>query len=66
MKGFLAEASGDEILQVKEEWRLFRAAFRGLPFGDFQAAMGQLGSTWLPEKEEQLEEWDEILSRAET
>jgi len=65
VKGFLADASGDEILQVKEEWKVFRSAFQSRPFEEIQAALGQLGSAWSPEKEQQLEELDEILSHAE-
>jgi CdiI immunity protein len=66
VEGFLADASGDEILQVKEEWRAFRHAARSWPFREIQASLGQLGSAWLPENEEQLRELDEILGRAET
>jgi contact-dependent growth inhibition (CDI) system CdiI-like immunity protein len=65
VKGFLADASGDEILQVKDEWKLFRAAIRGRPLTEIQRALEQLGSAWLPENEAQLEGVDEILSRAE-
>jgi hypothetical protein len=65
VKGFLADASGDEILQVKEEWKRFRADYRGRSLTDTQAALGQLGSTWLPENEAELAGVDEILSRAE-
>ena len=65
VKSFLADASGDEILQVKEEWKLFRMAFRSRPFREIQAALGQLGSAWSPENEAQWESVDEILTRAE-
>lgn len=64
-KGFLSEASGDEILQVKEEWKAFRRTFRGRPWREIQAAIEKLGSAWVPENEVQLKEFDEILSRAE-
>ncbi len=64
-KGFLAEANGDEILQVKDEWKALRTAFRGRPLQEIQAAVGRLGSAWLPETEAQVKELDEILSRAE-
>jgi hypothetical protein len=64
VKGFLSEASGDEILQVKEEWKSFRDAFRGQPFHEIQAAIRKLGSAWLPEREQELETWDETLSHA--
>ncbi len=63
--GFLAEASGDEILEVKEEWKAFRGALRGWPFEEIQGALDRLGSAWMPENEAQLKELDEILSQAE-
>jgi CdiI immunity protein len=66
VKAFLDDASGDEILQVKEEWKMFRSAVRGLPFEQVQKALGELGSAWRPEKEQELEELDKTLSRAET
>jgi CdiI immunity protein len=65
VKGFLADASGDEILQVKEEWKAFRGALGGRPLLEIQAALGRLGSAWLPENEAQLKELDRILSQAE-
>jgi hypothetical protein len=65
VKNFLADASGDEILQVKEEWKVFRGASRDCPFEESRAALQKLGSAWSPEDEEQLEHLDEILSRAE-
>jgi len=66
VKGFLSEASGDEILQVKEEWKLFRRSFAFRPFGEIQAALGHLGSAWVPQNEAELTEVDEVLERAET
>lgn len=65
LRGFLSDASGDEILQVKEEWSKFRATFRDRPFLEIQEAIGRLGSAWRPEKEEELKEWDEIFSRTQ-
>jgi hypothetical protein len=65
VKGFLADASGDEILQVKDEWKLFRAAFRGHPLREVQVALEQFGSAWCPESDAQLDSLDEILARAE-
>lgn len=66
VKGFLAEASGDEILQVKEEWKAFRSTLGGWPFEEIQGALERLGSAWMPENEAQLRELDEILSHAVT
>lgn len=65
VKGFLADASGDEILQVKEEWNAFRSALRGRSLPEIQAAITKLGSAWLPENPEQLKEWDELFRKAE-
>jgi contact-dependent growth inhibition (CDI) system CdiI-like immunity protein len=65
VQGFLADASGDEILQVKDEWKLFRESYWGRPLREIQAALEQLGCAWLPESEAQLEDLDEILARAE-
>ncbi len=65
VKGFLADASGDEILQVREEWQRFRKALEGRAFEELQGALGKLGSAWVPENETQLMELDEIFKRAE-
>jgi CdiI immunity protein len=65
LQGFLADASGDEIVQVKEEWSAFRNALRSRPFQEIQAAITQFGSAWLPENQGQLDDWDELLIRAE-
>ena len=64
LKAFLSEASGDEIGDVREEWTRFRKNFVGRPFREIQAALKQLGSAWLPENEAELENVDEILTRA--
>lgn len=64
VKGFLAEASGDEILQVKEEWLAFRAALKGRPFTEELTALGRLGSAWEPRNEVELKELDSILKDA--
>ena len=66
VKGFLADASGDEILQVKEEWKELRSGLRGRPFQEIHRAFGRLGSSWVPENDADLKELDEILSHAET
>jgi len=64
-KSFLGEASGDRILQVKEEWVRLRKAFEGRPLGEFRVALEQFGSAWRPQGEEELQKVDEILLRAE-
>jgi len=66
VKGFLSDASGDEILQVKEEWKTLRHALRDSSLRDIQQALEKLGSAWQPESERQLQELDEILRHAET
>ncbi|HTZ48075.1 MAG TPA: hypothetical protein VMH20_10810 [Verrucomicrobiae bacterium] len=63
-EGFLSDASGDEILQVKEEWKHFREQFRGKPFEEIQEAIRKLGSAWRPEGEKELNDWDDAFGRA--
>ncbi len=65
IQGFLQEASGDEILQVKEDWLRFRKALAGRSFKETQAALSRLGSAWIPQAESDLKRLDEILSRAQ-
>jgi len=65
VEGFVSEASGDEILQVKEEWRSFRASFAERPVKEIQAALERLGSAWIPANEAELKQVDEVLSRAQ-
>ena len=65
LEAFLSEASGDEIVDVREEWTRLRRNFAGKPFEEIQAALGQLGSAWLPENEGELKDLDQILTRAE-
>ena len=64
IQGFLEEASGDEILQVKEDWVRFRKTFGGRPLKEFQTALGRLGSAWSPQSEADLKRLDQILARA--
>jgi hypothetical protein len=65
-KAFVVEASGDEILLAKEEWKRFREDFRGKPLPDIQAALESFGCAWLPVSEAELKEIDEILFAAQT
>jgi hypothetical protein len=65
VEGFVSEASGDEILHVKEEWKLFRANFADRPVKEIQAALERLGSSWMPVNEAELQQVDEVLSRAQ-
>jgi len=62
---FISEATGDEILQVKEDWARFRKAFSGCPWKEIQAAIARLGSVWLPQNEADLQRLDKIFSRAQ-
>jgi CdiI immunity protein len=64
LKEFLGEASGDEILQVKEDWTNFRKAFSGRPIKEVQMAIGRLGSAWTPATEVELKGLDEIFRNA--
>jgi hypothetical protein len=64
-QGFLQEASGDEILQVREDWQRFRKALKSRPWNEIQAALGRLGSAWIPQNETELRRLDEILSHAQ-
>jgi hypothetical protein len=65
IKGFLEEAGGDEILQVKEDWVRFRKSLAGRPLKEIQTAVGRLGSAWTPQSEADLKRLDEILARAQ-
>ncbi|HTZ31809.1 MAG TPA: contact-dependent growth inhibition system immunity protein [Methylomirabilota bacterium] len=64
VEGFLQEASGDEILQVKEDWMRFRKALARRPLKECQAALARLGSAWAPQSEADLKRLDGILARA--
>jgi len=66
VKAFVDDASGDEIVQVREEWRAWRAHFAGRPIEETQAALNALGCAWRPLSEEELKSVDEILSHAQT
>ena len=64
VKGFLSEASADEIEQVKEEWKQLRKALRKKPFPEVQRALKRLGCAWVPENEGQVKGLDAILGDA--
>jgi CdiI immunity protein len=66
VNAFVSEASGDEILQVKEEWKAFRARFAGAPLEKVHAALQRLGSAWAPASDGDLQEVDTILAKAQT
>jgi hypothetical protein len=62
---FLADASGDEILQVKEEWQRLHQVLGHRSLGEWQAALRQLGGAWQPQSMQEVQSVSEILSRAE-
>jgi hypothetical protein len=61
----MADASGDQIRNIREEWQGLRQAFAGRPLRDLQHRLAQLGAAWQPQSEQELQAVDEILSRAE-
>jgi hypothetical protein len=61
-QAYLADATGDEAEDVKQEWRQLRKIFAGHPFSEFQAALYKLGAAWSPQSEDELKALDEILS----
>jgi CdiI immunity protein len=65
VKAFLADASGDEIQNLREEWPVFRKTFLGRPLSEIQHALVKLGAAWHPQSEQELAAVDEILSQAE-
>jgi hypothetical protein len=62
VKAFLAEASGDQVDDVKDEWRRLRKELAGRPFEQVQTAIRRLGAAWQPADETEWKGVDEILS----
>ena len=62
VKEFLAEASGDEIQDVRDEWLRLRKALADRPFAEVQSAVNSLGAAWQPANEAEWKSVDEILS----
>jgi len=62
---FLADASGDEIVQVKDEWQRLEQVLSGRSLGEWQAALRQLGGAWQPQSVGEVQSVSDILSRAE-
>lgn len=60
-----ADASGDQIGNVKEEWQALRQELIGEPWEAMQRAVAALGTAWHPQSEQELQAVDEILRRAE-
>jgi hypothetical protein len=61
----LADASGDQIRNVREEWQTLRGNFSGRPWHELLRGLAQLGVAWQPQSELELQAVDEILRRAE-
>jgi len=64
-RAFLADASGAEILQVKEEWQRLHQVLGDRSLGEWQAALRQLGGAWQPQSVQEVQSVSEILLRAE-
>jgi CdiI immunity protein len=62
VKEFLAEASGDEVQNVRDEWLRLRKALAVRSFAEVQSAMRSLGAAWQPANEAEWKRVDEILS----
>jgi len=62
---FLADASGDEILRVKDEWQRLRQSLGDRSLAEWQAALRQLGGAWQPQSVREVQSVSEILSQAE-
>jgi len=66
VKGFLGDASGDEIYNVKREWKSFRNSFGGRPLWEIQKALEAFDCAWMPQSEAELRAVDEILRSEKT
>jgi hypothetical protein len=65
MAALLADASDDQIHNVKKEWKALRQQFAGHPLRSLQRALRELGAAWQPQSERELQAVDEILSRTQ-
>ena len=61
----VSDASGDQIHDVKEEWKALRQQFSGHPLHSLQLALEKLGAAWQPQSEQEVQAVDEILSQAQ-
>jgi hypothetical protein len=61
----VSDASGDQIRNVKEEWRELRRTFSGRSLAEMHSGLAQLGAAWQPQSEQELQAVDEILRQAE-
>lgn len=65
MAALLADASGEQIRNVKEEWKTLRQQFARRSLRTLQRALGELGAAWQPQSEQEVQAVDEILNRTE-
>ena len=65
MTALVSDASADQIRILREEWRRLRRGLAGQPLHAVQQALVEIGAAWHPRSERELQEVDEILSRAE-
>jgi hypothetical protein len=63
---FLADASDQQILQVKEEWQRLQHILHDCSLGEWQIALRQLGSAWQPQSLQEVQSVSGLLSPAET
>jgi hypothetical protein len=64
-EALVVDATGDQIRNVKDDWRKFRRALSGKPLDRVQKALAALGVAWQPQSGQDLQAVDEILSRSE-
>jgi len=62
VKEFLAEASGDEVQNVRDEWLRLQKALTVRSFAEVQSAVRSLGAAWQPANEAEWKGVGEILS----
>jgi len=62
----MADASGDQVRNVKQDWQALRHALAGQRLDKVHQALRELGSGWQPQSEQELQAVDEILRRAQT
>jgi hypothetical protein len=61
----IADASGDQIYNLRQEWNALRELFAGQPLQHLQQALRELGAAWHPQSEQEVRSVDEILRQAE-
>jgi hypothetical protein len=64
MGALVADASGDQIRNVRDEWQALRQAFANKSLDDLHHALAELGVAWQPQSADELRGVDEILNHA--